>query len=166
AQILAPEAESLPDAYCAATERLRRLEQDISNEIAETNRVCKEEAARLKDHVAYASHRIIELIGERKKLERLLERGASESVLKAREKMRSAGVPERELDRIKPLLDHNEVRAQIAELDAESTMLSRFTSTADESILPADFADRARAHRELYELMRTARGPNLAVMGP
>lgn len=165
-QILAPEAADLPSAYGAVTDRLRRLDQDISDVTTETARVCKEEAKRLKDHVAYASHRVIELIGEKQKLERLLERGAAENVLKTREKMRNAGVPERELDRIAPLLDRDALKAQIAELDAESATLSQFTRTADESILPAGFADRARAFRELQEQMRTARGPNLAVMGP
>ena len=166
AHTLAPETDDLPSAYDTATDRVAQLQRDIAAAVAETNQKCREEAGSLKDHVAYASHRIIELIGEKQKLERLLERGASESVLKTREKMRNAGVPERELDRIAPLLDHDELRAQIDALDAESATLGQFTRTADESILPADFADRARAYKELQEQMRTARGPNLAVMGP
>ena len=158
--------DDLGGAFERLADQVEAMRTAISDVMTATDRACSEERRRLKDHVAFASHRQIEIVGERNRLERLLERGASEDVLQKRERMRGAGVPESELDRLAPLLDQDALRGQIDALDAESAMLGQFIRTADESILPADFAARARAHRDLQESMRSARFPNLAVMGP
>lgn len=160
------DAEDMHGAYDAAQDRIERLIREVMLIVSSTEQACAGEQNRLRPLVEFGCHRQIEIIGEREKLERLRQRGAAENVLKQRQKMRDAGVPERELDRLVPLLDQDALRAEIDALDAESAMLRQFIRTADESLLPPGFAERVRAHTALQESMRSARFPNLAIMGP
>ena len=163
---LAPDAEDMHSAYDAAQDRIERLIHEVMLIVSSTELVCAGERNRLRPLVEYGSHRRIEIEGERKKLEKLLERGAGEDVLARRAKMRNAGVPDSEADRLVPMPDRDELRAQIAALDAEAKAINEFVRTDDESHLPADFAERAQAYHALRQQMRTINTPSLAVMGP
>lgn len=162
AQILAPEAESLPDAYCAATERLRRLEQGISNEIAETNRVCREESASLKDRRDTAIDRRIAIIEERKRLE---ARGAPDEVIQARDRLRLAGAPADVVDNLVPLTGSEELRAALAAIDEEDRALALFLWSADPSHLPAGFDEKVKARLEFKASLKTLVTPTFYSIG-
>ena len=160
------DAEDMHGAYDAAQDRIERLIREVMLIVSSTEQACAGEQNRLRPLVEFGCHRQIEIIGEREKLERLRQRGASEDVLQKREKMRGAGVPERELDRLVPLLDQDALRAEIDALDAESRAISEFSRTNDETHLPANFSERATAYHDLRRQMRTVQGPRLSVLGP
>jgi hypothetical protein len=162
ARRLAPETESLPDAYSDATARLRRLDQGISNEIAETNRVCREESARLKDRKDTAIERRIEIIEERKRLE---ARGAPDEVIQARDRLRLAGAPADVVDNLVPLTGSEELRAALVALDEEDRALGLFLNSADPSYLPSGFDEKVKARLEFKASLKTLVTPTFHSIG-
>ena len=152
AQLMAPGTDDLPSAYGAATERLRQLDEDISNAIAETNKVCKEEMASLKDRRDTAIDRRIEIIEERKRLE---ARGAPDEVIQARDRLRLAGAPADVVDNLVPLTGSEELRAALAAIDEEDRALALFLGSADPSYLPSGFDEKVKARLEFKASLKT-----------
>ena len=131
--------DDLGGAFERLADRVEAMHNAIRKVMTETDRACSEERRRLRDHVDYAIARRAELGRERTKLVRRLDENGAD--------------PER-------------LRAQMAVIEQEDGRLSYFTRTYDESVLPPDFGDRARAWRAVQEQKRAANGPRLAGVIP
>ena len=147
-------------------DQVEAMHSKIRKVMASTDAACSAERKRLKDTLDTAISYRVDLAGRRNQIARQLERGATPETMERRAALSKAGVAQCDIERLAPLDDHDELRAQIAEIDAEDAKLGAFIRSMDEGVLPEGFGDLVRAYRELQEQRRTIEGPRLSVMGP